>query len=343
MNLKDIKIEPIIESLRLENISDEEYFSKRFSNYISNSRLGLINPKQDGSPEKFFNGSFNACSDSLILGSALHEIVLQPESFFIVDNIDRPTAKMGYLADILYKKNGHAPTEEEIIKAATKIDYYGGFLSENKILNIRSKCNNYWRMRAIFESKNSSNKIPIYLSDKQRTCIKSCLEGISRSSQIQKLLNPTGLLRQPENGFERTILLDVKVTCGEQEFILKLKSKLDQFTLDFDNNTIFVNDLKTIGQLVNEFDNAIQKYHYYRELGMYSYLLSLCAKKFYDMNNPIIKGNFLVVSTIPKYYTKVVPMTKSLFKKGFNEFSQLLKLVAYYVATDTRYRDFAAV
>ena len=74
---------------------------------------------------------------------------------------------------------------------------------------------------------------------------------------------------------------------------------------------------------------------------MYAYLLSLCAKKFFNLDNPKIKGNFLVVSTIPNYYTKVVPMTKKMYLQGFKEFSQLLKLVAYYVAT--RYRSFAAL
>lgn len=341
LNLKDIKIEPILDTLRLEDISDDEYFSKRYSNYISNSRLGLINPKQGGTPEQFFNGKFTAFSDSLVLGSAVHECVLQPESFFLVDEVDRPNAKMGYLADLLYNKNGHVPTDDEIVQAAVKVDYYGGVLSENKILKIRSECNNYWRQRAIFESKLNTDKIPIYLSEKYRNCTKSCLTALQNNKSIQSLLRPKGLLKEPENGYERTILLDIKVTINEESFVLKLKSKLDQFTLDFDNNTIFVNDLKTTGKLVNEFNDAVSKYHYNREIAMYSYLLSLCAKKFYNMDNPVVKGNFLVVSTIPQYYTKVVPMTKEWFKTGFKEFSSLLKLVAYYVST--RYREFAAV
>lgn len=55
------------------------------------------------------------------------------------------------------------------------------------------------------------------------------------------------------------------------------------------------------------------------------------------MKNPTIKSNFLVVSTVPdtrsstpKFYTKVVPMTRKLFLKGFNEFRDLTKRVAYY-------------
>jgi hypothetical protein len=71
---------------------------------------------------------------------------------------------------------------------------------------------------------------------------------------------------------------------------------------------------------------------------MYSFLLSLVAKKYYNLDNPTVKGHYLVVSTIPQYYTKVVSMTKKMFMEGFAEFKSLLKQVAYCVATD--YKDF---
>jgi len=59
MRLADIKLIPIIETLQLLKITDSEYFSPKYKDYISNSRLGLLNPKQDGSPDKFFTGFVN--------------------------------------------------------------------------------------------------------------------------------------------------------------------------------------------------------------------------------------------------------------------------------------------
>lgn len=56
MKLNEIKLTPLLDTLRLQKISDETYFSEKYSGYVSNSRLGLLNPKQDGSPEKFFAG-----------------------------------------------------------------------------------------------------------------------------------------------------------------------------------------------------------------------------------------------------------------------------------------------
>lgn len=61
---------------------------------------------------------------------------------------------------------------------------------------------------------------------------------------------------------------------------------------------------------------------------MYSFLLKLCSEKFFELENPKVKGNFLVVSTIPDYQSLVYPMTPKLFKQGFNEFKYLLKTVA---------------
>lgn len=330
-----IKLTPILETLHLEDIDDEVYFSEKYSGYISNSRLSLINPEQDGSPEKFFEGlaSHKIYSDSLVFGSAVHELVLQPESFFLVDTVDRPTAKAGFIADIVYRKDGHMPKDDDFIAAAKEVDYYGGNLSDNQLETLKTKTINYLRNRALFEHKYDGDKTPIYLDAKGREKLTSCLEALGNNKYIQDLLHPTGVLEDPITCNEKTILLDVEVEVeGYPPFILKLKSKLDNYIIDKENNVITVNDVKTTGKMVNEFDNAVTNFHYYRELGMYTYLLSLCAKKFYGMENPIIKGNFLVVSTIPNYYTKVVPITKKLLMKGFKEFSTLLRLVAKYKA-----------
>lgn len=334
MKLSEIKITPIIDSLKLEDISDKVYFGEKYANYISNSRLELLvlNPED---PTKFFEGlQVNTkYADSLQFGSLIHELTLQPESFFLVENIDRPTAKAGMMADELYHKSGRAPTYEEMMKASKKIDYYAKSFNSDKANDLRSKCNAYWRSRAIFENseKCPKDKIPLYIDSKNRIRLKSCLEAIEKDSNIQSLLHPTGILRTPKTSFETTILLDVKVECPDNEpFILRLKSKLDDFTIDFDNNTILVNDLKTTGKPVNYFNDAIDRFHYYREMYMYSFLLSLCAKKFFNLDKPTIKSNFLVVESVPNYYTKVVPMTAGLFLKGKKEFTHLLKLVAFY-------------
>ena len=332
MKLSEIKITPILDSLKLENISDEEYFSKKYENYVSNSRLSLINPEQDGCPKDFFEGlsKHNIYSDSLIFGSAIHELVLQPESFVLCNVVNRPTAKAGAMADELYKPSGIAPTDSEIIKASNKIEYYKGKMNAKRISDFRTKCNKYWRDRALFEHSLTPELASkeIYLDEKSRSKIDSCLNSLKHNKDIQNLLYPTGIIHDPIIGNERTILLDVKIETPKGNFIIRLKSKLDNFSIYDD--TITVNDLKTTGRPITEFGEVIKKYHYNRELGMYAFLLKLCAERFYNTKNPKIKGNFLVVETFPNFSTKVYPMTNSLFNSGFNEFSKLLKLVSFY-------------
>lgn len=333
MKLSDINITPLLETLKLENISDDIYFSEKYSNYISNSRLKYINPEEGGCPEDFFEKRPIQRSDSLRFGSAVHELTLEPNDFMLVDCVDAPTAKAHYMAEYIYnlmkEHETKVPTDADIIEASNVIDYYKGSMNDKKIADLKAKCNQYWEQRFAFEKDYDDTKTPIYLDVKSRDKLKHCIASLEKDSAIQALLNPDNLLSEVITGNETTVLLDIKVTSeGYDPFILKLKAKLDNFSIV--NNEITINDLKTTGKFVSEFDEAITKYHYNREIALYSWLLMLCAKKFYNVEDPIIKGNFLVIETIPEYYTKVVPMTKKLYLTGFREFLKLFKLVAYY-------------
>ena len=96
------------------------------------------------------------------------------------------------------------------------------------------------------------------------------------------------------------------------------------------NDFIVVNDIKTTSKPISYFKSAFNKYRYYRELGMYTWLLSLCAKKFYDLPKPTIESNCLVLETFPDYNACVYNVGKNDLQRGFNEVKTLLKLVAFY-------------
>lgn len=334
MKLSQISIKPLIETLRVEDIDDNTYFSNKYSNYISNSRLSKINPDQDGSPTEFFDnwGKTKLNTTSLEYGSWLHTLVLQPNDFFLTD-VARPTAKMGLMADYIYNKtHGVEVTTDIILEASNKCDYYKDKMSDTKISKVLTECADYWKNRALFESTNNDTRSPIFCDPKNHTKLEACIEALNKNKEIQSLLNPEGLVETPISGNEIAFLINILVEAPEHKpFILKIKSKLDNYSIDKESNIITVNDLKTTGDLVTNFTNgALIKYHYYREMAMYSWLLSLAAKKNYGIEKPKIKSNFLVVETIPNFYTKVVPMTRELFNKGFKEFTYLLKLVAFY-------------
>lgn len=334
--LEKIKITPLLDTLHLEDISDEIYFGKQYSGYISNSRLSLVNPEQGGTADKFIQGlsANNIYSDSLNFGSAVHELILQPESFILIESVDRPTAKAGFMADEVYHKSGKIPTYEELYNASQKVDYYAKSFNEDKSEALKNKCMQYWRQRALFEHDYKEDKVPIYLDPKSRDRLKGVLNSFNNNKKFTELLHPSGLFEPCISKNERTILLDVNMEVPDNEpFILHLKSKLDNFTIDKDSGDITVNDIKTTGKPVNYFSSAFKRYRYYREMGMYGWLLMLCAKKFYNIDKPILHSNCLVVETFGDYNTLPYELTKKDLIHGFNEFKTLLRLVAYYKTT----------
>ena len=340
--LEDIKITPLLDTLKLEKIDDSTYFSEKYSNYISNSRLGLINPNKGGTPEAFFKGFKPIYSSSLIIGSAVHGMVLQPEYFNIVDSVDMPSGKIGFVVDELFNLcKGKDPTDDQITQAATKIDYYKGCVTANRIAEIRQKYADFSNAKIRhLQTRGEDSRVDLYLDQKSRDISYNCIRSLQENKYVQGILHPKGIIENPISEYEQAILLDVRIDMPNNggSFILKLKSKLDNYVINKEMNEIQVNDIKTLGKILSEFPSNVEKYSYSRELAMYSFLLSLVAKKYYNMDNPTIKGHYLVVSTIPNYYSKVVKVTKKEFKEGFEEFKYLLRLVAKYVATD--YKDF---
>ena len=335
MNLSDIKLEALTDTLRIDKISDQEYFSNKYSAYVSNSRLGNINPNQGGSPEKFFNPMGAIFSDSLIMGSAVHQQYLQPEFFELVE-IDRPSAKLGFVCDYIWDHSGknHEISNDLILKASEVVDYYKDALTEKRIKDIKDAYNKYYNSRISYTKKEGIE--PMFLSNKMFKVANECIEACNENKVFYRLLNPDYIDQKPISENEQAFLMDIKCNFPDKDsIILRLKAKLDNFTIDFDSNTITVNDLKTIGAILPKFDGEdgnFMRFHYYRELAIYLWLLKLYACKKYGLKNPTMKVNCLVVSTIPGHYTKVYEVTNKEIDKGFKEFRYLLKLVAYYIA-----------
>ena len=327
--IKQIKITPIFDSLKLEDIDDDIYFSEKYKNYISNSRLGKL--VKEG-VDSFFKNEPSPYNPSFETGSLIHQQVLQPESFEVIEGVFKPTAKAGLMAEALYKSDGTFPTDDEIKSQSYIIGYYKDKLTENRLKEFRTKAEPYWRDRFLYETNNpfkEGDKKRIYTDERNFELLTNCLKTLNENSEIQKLLHPSGTVSDPIIGNEKTILLDIQMEIpGKEARLYKLKAKLDNFSIDIDEGIITVNDLKTTSRPAVQFDPTY--FDYQREIAFYSYLLKQVAKKYYSIENPTIKGNFLVVSTIPEYNTLVYPMTPKLFKSGMAEISYLLKTVAYF-------------
>lgn len=327
-----VKLTPLIDTLKLVKIDDAEYFSSKYGSYISNSRLGLLNPFQGGSTDAFFAGfKDEGFVSSLVIGSAVHCLSLQGDQFELAPALGKPTAKLGAMADELYPVWLQYPIRtSDIEEASSKVNYYKNKLTPDIIKRVNEQCIPYWKARKNAQLNNT--KELIYLDDKSRDTVYNCVEALTKNPQIQELLNPSGLLDPPLSMNEQAFLLDIEAECANgKKTILHLKAKLDNFTIDTEQDIITVNDVKTISKVVSAIDDNINRYHYSRELAEYLYLLNLYVAKEYNISKPSIKANYLVVSTIPQYYTKVRPVTNKEIQEGMYELGTLLRHVAYLI------------
>lgn len=326
-----IKIEYIPNSVQYLEMSDERYFSKEFSNCISNSKLSLINPDQGGSVEKYLAGFTPNYSNSLFLGSAVHELILQPKDFKLSDNIIRPSAKVGFIADILYKKykkTKELPTLEEVKEACIKVDYYSKSLTDSRINNVLEQCIPY------LESRYKEEKSPEYLNAESifldtrnyDTCMQ-CISSLNMNPNIMQLLHPKESMIMNE----AALFLDFKATDTEtgKSVILKVKGKLDNFTVDTDKCSLVLNDLKTSGHPLEYFKHSFKEYHYARQMGLYAFMLKEYVAKYHNLTNiNSFKANMLVVSTVSECNSGIYEVYDSEIKEGFQEFIRLLKMAA---------------
>ena len=130
------RIEIIPETIQLLKMDDEVYFSEQYRDYISNSRLGLIDLNDtEGSIEKYLSGFDNAYNASFELGSAIHATTLQNDSFYI-STFRKPGGKLGLFIEKVYAlRNKGLTIQEAINKGSSEADYYAGKLSGTRLKN----------------------------------------------------------------------------------------------------------------------------------------------------------------------------------------------------------------
>lgn len=331
----DFEIVPIMKSVRKEEISDEVYFSNKYKKYVSNSRLKNINPAEEGNPQLFKNPP-KLSTTSLLVGSSVHECLLQPSEFELAPKLGKPTAKLGAVVEMVYdlRRKGWG-LKDAIYEACNKVSYYINSI-EKKIPSIIEKGLKYYLARLEYDKKKHV-KEQIFLSNPDYDTVTGCLKSCYNNLSIMNKLHPTDVFGDPIDSYcEDALFMDFLVTYQGRCVTIPFKLKIDNWTIDFDNKVVTLNDLKTSGKFVSTFmdpDGSLEHYHYYRQFGCYSLILWYYLEKTYGVNKNTgwkLDTNVLVVQTIPPYTSRCYSINKTHLKRGINEFEQLMKRVAYY-------------
>ena len=339
-------IELIPESIQLIKMDDSEYFSPTYKEYISNSKLSLLNPAEGGSLEKFLSGFKSEYSDSFELGSAVHSIALQSDLYYISD-IRKPSGKLGLFIEKVFQfRQQNMSIKEAIDKASKDADYYSSGLTPKRIKTAIDSSYKYYLQR--LQTRNViEEKTPIYLSEGIYNKYEQCMLGISENKKFKTTLFPESLFAEVEVYNEYAILCEIKVTVDGEERIVKVKGKLDNFTINHETEELTLNDLKTTGKPVNYFmgnkvkttnedgeeeytfiPGSFQKFHYYRQMALYGWLLQCAINQLKNINYKL-KCNMLVVETTPNFKSRIFPVTNGHIKLGTEEFKKLLIDVAW--------------
>lgn len=370
------------ETLQRVQMDDPTYFGPKYKDYVSNSKMGLLNPAQGGSPQKFFEGFKSNNSPALALGSATHQLTLEDKEYEL-SKIITPSGKLGkflnlftqYLEEYrvidLVLNTGKIPNgsdefitlcEENLdvqkaaLKAAMEAEYYLEQITNYNGTDLPSRLKTalvsiYSVLIADKPEKTKDNKKLIYLPSDQHAKCTRCVRSLKENQEIQDALNW-------ENSYcEDVILGDVEVKFPKdfnnpnsemETTIVKLKIKIDNWTIDHDKKIFSMNDLKTSGKAVQYFmgynvkeagfmgeekevfkPGSWQTFHYYRQSGMYSFLLKNYIEKEYGPGYRMM-SRFFVVETVGNFYSKMFTISKEEMVRGFKEFTELLKRVAFH-------------
>lgn len=150
-------------------------------------------------------------------------------------------------------------------------------------------------------------------------------------------LHPTDVFGEPVPSYnEIAFFIDFVVTYkGKKCTTLKFKMKADNYTINTKEKKITLNDLKTTGKpsrwFMNEEYGSMSHYHYYRQMYLYLWILSLYCQKKYGATKEAgwkSEANMLVVQTLPDYESKCYNVNNCWLKKGRKEGEELLKRVA---------------
>ncbi len=325
-------------------MSDTEYFGNGLKGYISNSQLGLINPDQEGSPEKFQQGfKDQEQSNSLDIGSAVHALILEPTKYEIID-FDKPTGKVGPIIEHAFMfYEGEYSTEEALRMGCIKYDYYSNSLTDARLKTLWEKGKDYY----FYLADNGCDPSKLVLTKDNREKSLGAVKSVKAHSLAMNTLFPYDEIFDISTYNEDVITMDVQLEVDEVIVPISLKGKIDNFSVNFDQKQLTLNDLKTTGKPVDKFmgynwhdpkyesgifvEGSFQRFHYCRQMAMYGWMLWNYAKCNYELDKSWKANvNMVVVESQPPHEVKVYKINKEWINKGYQEFVSLIKRVAWH-------------
>lgn len=321
------------------DMSDAEYFALK--GYTSVSRLKLLDPKHDGSPQKYLDGFDFGYNESLLCGTVVHSQLLQPEDFILSDYEGKPAGKLGFFIEkVSANRKKGMNIADSIARASKQADYYNGKLGE-KILKkaIKSGLDYYLKLsKGEFDS--IDGKDVFVLSKKMLETTHACIDSVNNCYPIQKILKQN--IFEPKQYFNEIALFsDIEVTLpNEEKTIIKFKGKLDSVVWDPEQKILYLNDVKTTSKQLEYFmgkyidgkvcQGVFENRLYFMQLAAYQIVLQKYFQEILNISNYTLQSNIFAVETVDQHKAESFRINNSYIDAGIEYFKQLICRLAWH-------------
>lgn len=337
MNFSECKIRFL--NIKGEDMPDSEYYSLK--GFTSISRLKLLDPRHGGSPQKYKQGFDFGYNESLLLGSAVHAAILQPDDFEISDYQNKPAGKLGFFVEKVYenRKSG-MKIVDSIEKASIDANYYAGKLTKKILRNAMKLGLDYYLRLSNGEFNPENGKEKYVLSKKLYDSAHACINSINRNGAIQRILSQN--LFEPKEFYNEIALFsDIEVVFPDGvSTIIRFKGKLDSVVWDPEKKILYLNDIKTtskglsyfMGYIYNDvpYDGVFEHRSYYTQLYIYSVLLQMYFQKILGIDDYTLYTNIFAVETTGEYRSESFRINNSYIELGKKEFKELMVRLAWH-------------
>jgi hypothetical protein len=249
----------------------------------------------------------------LIDGKVIHNLLLDDGSFeknFILLPSTLPTGNSRLVIDKIFEKH-----KEHILSSfgtiGTLDDFGKDILEILKQINLhQSLKTDAQRFAKIITEENISYFEFLKLKGSKDLIdgetLQRCNEAVDVLKNDSKITDLLGTYRSEMENTKIYNELELSLESSVLGRAFGLKGIIDNIKVDYDNKTVYINDLKTTGKTISDFKETIEYYNYNLQAAIYHKLVKNMLKDIMNADWNIV-FNFIVVDK----YTQVYPFEVS--------------------------------
>lgn len=249
----------------------------------------------------------------LIDGKVIHNLLLDDGSFeknFILLPSNLPTGNSRLVIDKIFEKH-----KEHVLSSfgtiGTLDDFGKDILEILKQINLhQSLKTDAQRFAKITTEENISYFEFLKLKGSKdlidSETLQRCNEAVDVLKNDSKVTDLLGTYRSEMENTKIYNELELSLESSVLGRAFGLKGIIDNIKVDYDNKTVYINDLKTTGKTISDFKETIEYYNYNLQAAIYHKLVKNMLKDIMNADWNIV-FNFIVVDK----YTQVYPFEVS--------------------------------